>query len=99
MYIGQLIISKQPYDCFHILYVDDFPIQTQMPLEMSELGQCKAIGCIVTKWRTHVHLKVEAITQLQLTNDKSFAYEQEQTQNCFLKKIWDYSTLLWRSYF
>ena len=29
-----------------------------MPLETSELGQCKAVRCTVTKWkRTRVHLK------------------------------------------
>lgn len=58
LYVGDLIISKQPNDRFHTLSMDDCPIQTQMPLETSELGQCKPVRCTITKWkRTHVHLK------------------------------------------
>lgn len=37
------------------------------------------------------HLKVKAVTQLQLTDDNAFVGGLEQTQNCFLKQIWDCS--------
>lgn len=55
---------------------------------MTELGRCQATRDVVTERRTRVHLKAEAMAQLQLTGAKTSVHGPAQTRNCFLKQIW-----------